>query len=102
MAEVRKIFPEGLEEMRRTDEGEFAKKFPSFLLAKRHNPHAAGPMIQKLSVTSFDKQGEYKKLAMQTLTRGETWYEKQERWSEERNQMKEKKPGPKTKIKDNR
>ena len=100
MAEVRKVFPEGLEEMRKTDEGEFAKKFPSFLLAKRHNPYATGPMIQKLLATSFDKQAEYKKLTVQTLSRGEVWYERQEKWSEERNQMKEKKPGPKTKMKD--
>merc|ERR1711935_887609 len=94
-----KVFPEGLEEMRKTGEGEFAKKFPSFLLAKRHNPYATGPMIQKLLATSFDKQAEYKKLTVQTLSRGEVWYERQEKWSEERNQMKERKPGPKTKTK---
>ena len=100
MIEVKKTFPEGLQEMRMADEGEFANKFPSFLLAKRYNPHAPGPTIQKLSANSFNEQGEYKKLVMQALMRGEAWNERQGQWSEERMRAKEKRFGTKTKIKD--
>ena len=101
MSEVRKTFPgkDGLQELKRTDEGEFANKFPNLLLAKRHNPNGQGPMIQKLSANSFDKQGEYKRLAVQTLTRGEAWCERQEKWSEERTLAKEKRLGTRSKIK---
>ena len=94
MEEVRKIFPgkDGIDKMKRLNEGEFAEKFPSFLLAKRYNPHAYGPTIQRIMANSFHhNQGEYKKLVMQSLERGETWYERQVAWSEERAQAKERK-----------
>ena len=93
MEEVRKIFPgkDGVNKMKRLNEGEFAEKFPCFLLAKRYNPHAYGPMIQKITANSSHNQGEYKKLVMQSLERGETWYERQMAWSEERALAKEKK-----------
>ena len=93
MEEVRKIFPgkDGINKLKRLSEGEFAEKFPSFLLAKRYNPHAYGPTIQRIMANSFHDQGEYMKLVMQSLERGEAWYEKQVGWSEERAQAKEKK-----------
>ena len=101
MIEVRKIFPggAGVKEMKKLDEGEFANKFPSFLLAKRYNPHAPGPTIQRISANSFTDQGEYKKLVMQSLERGEAWYERQAGWSEERALVREKKYGMRNKKK---
>ena len=91
MEEVRKIFPgkDGVNKMKRLNEGEFAEKFPCFLLAKRYNPHAYGPMIQKIKANSYHNQGEYMRLVIQSLERGEKWYERQTTWSEERTLAKE-------------
>ena len=89
----------GLRDMEKMDGGEFVQSFPSFLQAKRYNPHGPGPMIQRIFGNSFNAQDDYKNLVMLALERGEAWNKKQEQWSGERMREKEVKFGARTKKK---